>query len=169
MSIAPMVVKAFNLFVDGKGYAGACDDVRLPKLTKKTEEYRAAGMDAPVAIDMGMEKLDIEFTLSAYDNLVLSLFGVAIGNAIQCTLRAALEDSDGKVTAVVHNFSGSIREIDPGTLKAGDKPSLKVTMDLNYYSCTYDGVPAVVIDVANNIRTVGGIDRLASVRLALGM
>ena len=49
MSIeTPRVLKNMNLFVDGRGYAGRVDEIELPKLTLKTEEHRAGGMDVPV-------------------------------------------------------------------------------------------------------------------------
>ena len=41
----PRVLKNMNLFVDGRGYAGRIDEIQLPKLTLKTEEHRAIGMD----------------------------------------------------------------------------------------------------------------------------
>ena len=37
----PKILKNFNVFVDGRGYAGKIDEITLPKLTIKTEEYRA--------------------------------------------------------------------------------------------------------------------------------
>lgn len=45
------ILKNFNAFVDGRGYAGRIDEISLPKLSIKTEEHRAGGMDIPVAID----------------------------------------------------------------------------------------------------------------------
>ena len=60
------VLKNMNLFVDGRGYAGVVDELTPPKLTMKTEEHRAGGMDAPVELDMGMEKLEASFSLKKY-------------------------------------------------------------------------------------------------------
>ena len=59
----PKILKNFNLFIDGRGYVGKCEEVNPPKLSIKSEEYKAGGMDAPIAIDMGMEKLEASFTL----------------------------------------------------------------------------------------------------------
>ena len=44
----PKILKNFNVFVDGLGYAGRVEEITLPKLTIKTEEYQGAGMSAPV-------------------------------------------------------------------------------------------------------------------------
>ena len=49
----PSKLKNFNLFNDGHSYMGQVDEVVLPKLTAKMEEWRGGGMDAPV--DIGMD------------------------------------------------------------------------------------------------------------------
>ena len=63
----PKILKNFNLFVDGRGYAGRVDEITLPKLTIKTEEFQGAGMSAPVEIDLGMEKLEMDMRFSEYE------------------------------------------------------------------------------------------------------
>ena len=73
------VRKNMNLFVDGRGYAGQVEEFNAPKLTLKTEEFRAGGMDAPIELTMGMEKLECDFSLVAYDQKVLVAFGVKEG------------------------------------------------------------------------------------------
>lgn len=162
------IMKNMSLFVDGRGYAGKADEVVPPKLTISTEEYRAGGMDAPVELDMGMEKLETEFTLSAFDKDVLNLFGLSAGNLIPLTFRGALESEDGTVTPVVINMRGQVRELDMGTWKPGDKASLKVAMALRYYKLTHGTDVVHEIDVENMIRLVNGTDQLASQRTALG-
>ena len=67
------ILKNFNLFVDGRGYAGRAEEVTPPKLTIKTEELRAGGMDAPISIDLGMEKLECGFSLVEYDPNLMQL------------------------------------------------------------------------------------------------
>ncbi len=57
----PKILKNFNVFVDGRGYAGRIDEISLPKLAIKTEEYRAGGMDIPVSIDILLLPTNIKF------------------------------------------------------------------------------------------------------------
>lgn len=163
------VLKNLNLFIDGRGYAGMVEEVNLPKLTVKTEDFRAGGMDAPLALDMGMEKLEMDFSLVGFDRNILSLFGFVVPGTVSVTFRGALENGDGSITAMVCRARGQIREIDPGTSKAGDKPSMKVVMDLVYYYMEHDGQPVVEVDVINLIRMVGGVDKLAGIRSAIGL
>ena len=70
------VLRNINLFVDGRGYAGQVDEFDPPKLTVQTEEYRAGGMDGPVEIDLGLEKLECTLTLPGIDADVVKLWGV---------------------------------------------------------------------------------------------
>jgi len=36
----PTTLKNMNLYIDGKGYAGVIEEITLPKLTLKSEEFR---------------------------------------------------------------------------------------------------------------------------------
>lgn len=169
MAKMPQVLKNFNCSVDGRGYAGIADEVVPPKLTIKSEEHRAGGMDAPVDIDMGMEKLSLEFTLSQYDKDVLKLFGVNNGATVPFTLRGALQADGGDVTPVVINARGMFSEIDAGTWKAGEKTQMKCSVSLRYYKLTIAGEIIAEIDVENMTRIVGGEDHMAAIRDAIGL
>ena len=163
----PSVLKNFNLFVDGRGYAGKVDEVELPKLTIKTEEYRAGGMDAPVEIDMGMEKLECSFTLSEYDPALFAMWGLVPGGWVNVTLRGAM-DKDGIVEPVVVSVTGRWKEIDMGTWKAGEIAKLKVQVSARFYQLMIGARAAVHIDVENMVRVVDGVDQLLGMRMALG-
>ncbi|NSX83964.1 phage major tail tube protein, partial [Wolbachia endosymbiont of Atemnus politus] len=122
----PKILKNFNVFVDGKGYAGKIDEITLPKLTIKTEEYRAGGMDIPVSIDMGMEKLEADFTFAEYDSELFRLFGLIDGNSVSLTLRGGLQGNE--VEGVIINLRGIFRELDFGNWKPSEKATLKCTI-----------------------------------------
>lgn len=163
------VRKNFNLFIDGRGYAGQVEEFNAPKLALKTEEFRGGGMDAPIELTMGLEKLECDFSLVSYDRSVLAAFGVKEGQWVPFVMREALESLDGTVTAVVHTMRGKVREIDPGTSKAGDKPSLKLSVALSYYKLQHGSTVVHEIDVENMVRVVNGTDALKETRAALGM
>jgi len=162
------ILKDLNLTVDGRGYAGRVEELVPPKLTVKTEDVRAGGMDAPVQVDMGMEALTCEFTLVDYDPDVLALFGLAPGATTQLTMRGAVEDEfSGTVRPVVVNVRGRVKELDPGTWKPGEKTTLKATMALTYYKLVHDGRELHEIDVPNMVRRIDGVDQLAARRVYL--
>lgn len=163
------VTKNINLFVDGKGQAGQLEEFNPPKLTLKLEEFRGGGMDSSIELEMGMEKLEASFSLIAYDPDVLSLLGVRSATGTPYVARQALENLDGTVTAVVHTMRGKMKMQDPGTIKPGEKTSLKCDIALQYYKLTHGGVTIHEIDVQNMVRIVNGIDVLAAQRAALGI
>lgn len=163
------VRKNFNLFVDGRGYAGQVDEFNAPKLTLQTEEFRAGGMDVPIDVTMGMEKLVADFSLKAYDRNVLALFGVVEGSNVPLSVREALESFDGTVTPVVHTMRGKITELDPGTSKPGELPMLKATLTLTYYKMQHGDTVVHEIDVENMVRVINGVDVLQGIRSALGI
>lgn len=163
------VRKNFNLFVDGRGYAGQVDEFNAPKLTLQTEEFRAGGMDVPIDVTMGMEKLVADFSLKAYDRNVLALFGVVEGSNVPLSVREALESFDGTVTPVVHTMRGKITELDPGTSKPGELPMLKATLTLTYYKMQHGDTVVHEIDVENMVRVINGVDVLQGIRAAIGI
>lgn len=163
------VRKNFTLSMNGKGYAGDLEEFNAPKLTLKTEEFRAGGMNAPILLDMGMEAMDTDFSLKSYSADVLALFGIAEGSTVPLIAKEVLESADGTVTAVTHTIYGKITEMDPGTSKPGDLATLKITMNLRYYKLEHGSRVIHEVDIINMIHMVDGVDVLASQRAALGL
>lgn len=163
------ILKNLNLFVDGRGYAGNVEELTPPKLTMKTEEFRNGGMDAPVEVEMGMDKLEASFSLTQYDAEVLKIFGLAPGNTKPLTFRGSLASEDGVEKPVVIQLQGMLKEVDQGSWKPGDKATLKGSIAVRYYKHTINGEVVHEIDVPNMIRIVNGVDQLAVTRKNLGM
>jgi P2 family phage contractile tail tube protein len=163
------VLKNFNLFVDGRGYAGELGDYTPCSPSVASEEWRAGGMNAPVDIDMGQEKMTSSFVLKNYSADVLALWGVAPGKLIQFTARGALESEDGTVTPVIHNMRAKILQNDRGTWSPGQSASLTTNLTVEYFKETIGGQVVTEIDVINMVRIVGGVDHLAAQRAALGI
>jgi P2 family phage contractile tail tube protein len=169
MATASNILKNFNLFVDGRGFAGVCDELQLPTLGLVVEDFRAGGMDASVAVEMGQEKLEASFVLSGYEENVLNLWGIGQGTTVPLVARGALESLDGAVTPVVVYMNGTIRSMEPGAWTAGEKSTISFTMDLRSYKYTQAGRTINDIDIPNMVRIVNGTDRLAAQRNAIGI
>lgn len=163
-------LRNMNLYVNGKGYAGAIDELTLPTLTLKTEEYRGGGMDIPIDIDMGMEKMETDFTLSKFDKDVLVSFGLKAGSPVPLTIRGSvMSEEDGTEFPVVITLRGIVREMEFGTWTAGEAATVKVTVSLRYYRLTMNGEDLHEIDSANMVRKINGVDHLANTRRNIGM
>lgn len=163
------ILRNFNLFVDGRGYAGNVTEYSPPDLTILTEDFRAGGMDGPVALDMGMEALEASFVLSAYDADVLILWGVVEGERVNFTARGAVESADGTVKPSIHRMRGRIASVARGTWQPGQMAPLTITVRLEYYAEELNGVQLHEIDLPNMVRRVNGTDQLAARRAALGI
>ena len=164
----PKILKNFNLFIDGRGYVGKCEEVNPPKLSIKSEEYKAGGMDAPISIDMGMEKLEASFTLSEYDKDILKQFGLISGNGVQVTLRGALQD-DATTSPIIIKLRGMYSEMDMGKFSVGEKGTLSCTVACRYYSLEIDGEQLIEVDIDNMTRIIGGVDKMTEIRDAIGI
>ncbi len=164
----PKILRNFNVFVDGRGYAGKIDEITLPKLTIKTEEYRAGGMDIPINIDMGMEKLEADFTFAEYDSELFRLFGLINNNAVSLTLRGGLQGSSDTESVVI-NLRGLFKELDFGSWKPAEKATLKCTVAAHYYKLTIGGNELIEIDAENMIRKINGVDQMALLQTVLGI
>jgi P2 family phage contractile tail tube protein len=166
----PRKLKNFLLFNDGIGYLGEVPEVSLPKLSRKTEEYRAGGMNGPVMLDQGMDKLELQWTAAGYLRTAFAQWGVLEHDGVMLRFAGALQADDAAgVSSIELVVRGRHTEIDPGTSKAGDNTQIKFTTACSYYLLSMDGLPLIEIDFVNMIEVVNGVDRLADVRAALGI
>lgn len=168
----PRKLKYFNVFLNGTDYHGVAESVTLPKLTRKMEAWRGAGMSGSVQIDMGMddEALTINWTLGGYDALPYTLMAAPVIDAVMVRFAGSLQrDDTGEISAIEVVVRGRNKEIDPGDSKEGENTSLKITTECSYYKLTIDGVDIIEIDNVNLIEKVGGNDRMAQHRKNIGL
>lgn len=165
----PRKIKNFNVFVDGEGYAGRCTEAQLPKLARKMEEFRAGGMDGPVDIDMGADKMEGELTVAEMSRALLLRFGAGAIDGVAIRLRgAAIADGAADATdAIEVVMRGRFKEIDMGSFKSGDNHEMKLSVTLSYFKYQVNGETLIEIDHANMVYLVGGVDLLAAQRTAL--
>ncbi|CAM3691661.1 Phage tail tube protein FII [Vibrio aerogenes CECT 7868] len=171
-ALMPQTIRAMSLFLgtttNNRGYAGVVEEVTPPKLTIKTEEFRAGGMDAPLEIDLGMNKLECSFTIANYDPTLFKAYGLVPGEMVTCTLRGAIEEN-GTTVPVAMTMTGSWKEVDFGSWKSGQKVQMKVAIALKYYKLTIGDTECMEIDVPGMVRKVNGVDKLADMRKAIGL
>lgn len=166
----PRKLKNFNLFVDGRSYVGEVEELTLPKLTRKMEEYRGGGMHGPIDSDMGMEKLSLEWTCAGYVRHALNQFGATRHDAAQLRFAGGIQREDtGEVQAVEVVVRGRHSEIDFGNAKAGENTQIKFTTSVSYYKLSIDDETIIEIDLLNMIEIVNGTDLLESIRRAIGL
>lgn len=167
----PKVLRNFNVIVEGRPLAGIAEEVKLPDLERKMEDYRAAGMLAPVELDLGMAALKLEFTLAEFNADVLRSWGVLDAGGINTRFLGAAraDDSNAGVDAIEISVRGRWKKIEAGNAKNSDLAKMKVEMPLVYYRYNLNGTTLIEIDVVTGKEVVGGVDRSAGVMQALGM
>lgn len=159
----PRHLKGFNLYLDGENFIGRAEDVTLPDLNIKTEEFKAAGMDAPVDLDMGMDKLDVKFTLAEYTPSVIKQLGLLTADR-QLVARGILQRQGEPAVGFVIRMQGGLKTINRDPLKQGEKGGMQCTMNCNSYIEEQNGEQLVNIDVLNYKRVIGGVDQLEVAR-----
>ncbi|HEJ3970073.1 phage major tail tube protein [Pseudomonas aeruginosa] len=168
----PKKLKHLNLFNDGNSYIGVAKSVTLPKLGRKLESFRAAGMDGPVKVDLGHsdDGLQLEWTLGGWDLVVLRQFGAVRADGVQLRFAGSVQrDDSGAVSAVEIVTRGRHEEIDFGEASPGEETEHKITTTLTYYKLSVDGDTLIEIDLLNMIHIVDGEDLLAAHRKAIGI
>lgn len=165
----PRKLKLMNLFNDGNSYIGQVAEITLPELSRKMEEWRAGGMNAPIDVDHGMEKLSMEWTCGGLMDDALKQFGITTHDGVMLRFAGAYQREDSSaVDAVEVVMRGRHSKIAMGNAKAGEDSPFKVTSSLSYYKLTLNGQELIEIDVINMIEKIGGVDRLADYRKAIG-
>lgn len=166
----PKKLKAFNLFDNGNSYHGEVEEITLPKLSRKMEEYRAGGMTGPISVDFGNEAITLEWTAGGIILEALLQYGARSHNATQLRFAGAYEDDDnGTVSAVEIVVRGRHKEIDMGNAKAAEDTKQKYTTACSYYKLTIDNRTIYEFDFINGVEKIGGEDRNANIRRAIGL
>lgn len=167
----PKTAKNFNLFREGDNWGASVSEVGLPKLTRKREDYRGAGMAGAVKIDLGYELGQLEITMKEYHPDLIKDWGECGVDGVQLRLLAGAQrdNSDCDTDAIDIVFRGRPAELDFGTLKPGELTDMKVPYDLNYYKYTVNGKTLIEIDTINMIQKIDGVDVYEKMRKAIGL
>lgn len=166
----PRKLKNFMLFNSGLAYQGEVPELVLPKLTRKTEDYRGGGMNGPVKSDMGMEALEMDWTAAGYLVDVLKQWGAIRHDGVMLRFAGALQADDAEAVIPIEVVvRGRHTEVDFGTAKAGEKTEIKIKTAISYYKLTVEGATVIEIDFVNMVEIVDGNDLMEAVRAAIGL
>ena len=162
----PRKIRNYNAFVDAVSYAGRVTKGELPELKLNLADHRGGGMDAPIGQDMGMEGMKAKLTFAEHTPALSSLFGTII----PLTLRGgALGEENFDADAHVYTMRSRVIGWMPGTLETGNDTPLDLQLGVHMFRYAFNGDTLIDIDVEAGKRVIGGVDQLASMRLALGL
>lgn len=165
----PAKLKIFTLYNDGFAYLGQVSEVTLPKLVIATEEYRGGNMIAPVDVDLGLEKLEMETKTGGLTVGVMRQFGLTRIDGAMLRYVGAYQADDSPIPIAAELVvRGRHTEIDMGTAKAGDDTETMFKTTIAYLKWSINGRTEVEIDVLNSVFMVDGRDRYAALRAIIG-
>ena len=166
----PRTLKKFNVFVDTHSWAGVAESVTIPKITKKTEDFRGAGMIGDVALSMGYEKLEGEVVYAGFDVKQYRQLGVCGTSDLPVRFVGMYERQDNCTKQIVEIYTrGQAIELDPGDSKNGEKTEIKMSYNYTYYRMEVDGVVEVELDFINGTERFGETDVAKSIKELLGL
>lgn len=166
----PSTLKNFNVFVDTYSWAGVAETVNTPKIKKKTEDFRGAGMIGDVALSMGYEKLEGEITYAGFDVKQYRQLGVCGTSDLPLRFVGVYERQDTcSIVPVEIYCRGQAIEIDPGSSKNGDKTETKMSYNYSYYRLEVNGVVEVELDFIKGIERYGNTDLTSAIKKLLGI
>ncbi len=166
----PRTLKNFNVFVDTHSWAGVAESVTIPKITKKTEDFRGAGMIGDVSLSMGYEKLEGEVVYAGFDVKQYRQLGVCGTSDLPVRFVGMYERQDNCTSQIVEIYTrGQAIELDPGDSKNGEKTEIKMSYNYTYYRMEVDGVVEVELDFINGVERFGETNLAQSIKALLGL
>ncbi|OPH35170.1 phage major tail tube protein [Moraxella atlantae] len=166
----PATLKNFNVFVDGDSYAGTAKTIELPEITKKTEDYRAAGMIGEIALDVGFEQMKCTITYTGVDSRHIAQLSKCSVNDLPIRYVGAYERQDicEHVVREVY-MRGSATSLKLGEMELGNINEQEIEYTVTYLRIVDDGVQLLEIDVVNGVYIVGGVDKTSQINNLLGL
>ncbi len=166
----PRKLKNFNLFNAGQSYMGQVTEVTLPTLSRKMEDYQAGGMSGPVPVDFGSEAVELQWKAGGLLIDALKQYGITRHDGVQLRFAGAYQSSDSdQADSVEIIVRGRHKEINFGSAKVGDDTEHDYTTVCSYYKLTINDESIIELDFVNGIEIVGGDDRTANIRSAIGL
>ncbi|EBH6133194.1 phage major tail tube protein [Salmonella enterica] len=166
----PHKIQFFTCFIDGENEIGKVTSLTLPKVTRKTENYRGGGMMGSVAVDLGLDDgaLDATAVFGGFMPGVIRKYGGDIDELKLRFVGYLYTSGDSRVCEI--EMRGRITEIDMGEVKQGEDTSHTYTIKNTYYKLSVDDQELIEIDNLNFIYKKDGKNMIPDrARSALGM
>ena len=162
-------VKALNAFLNGAILFGNIEEINVPDLELNTEDVQP-GTDGMVQVETGLALMDVELAVRGIHADVAAAFGSGGEPTTRLEVRAALENVQGDTVSATWVFTGLAKMYSVDPLQGrSELAQSRLTINCYFYEHVIDGVTIHSIDVMNDVRMINGVDRLASIRDAIGI
>lgn len=172
MSPVPEKLINFRVYLESNDLLGVAD-VQLPSIEYMTETIKGAGIAGEVDSPTIGHFSSMTLTLN-WRSLVRSVIHLADPKAHSLDLRGAQQVynpalGEYAVSPIKVMVKAIPKKIDTGKFDMGAKTDSSTELEILYIKISIDRVEVLEIDKYNYICKIGGIDRLFSVRDALGL
>jgi P2 family phage contractile tail tube protein len=119
----PFKLKKMDMLVDGVGHLAETEEVTIPKLALKTEDWLGGGMLGPVPIDMGLDKIEFEFSMGGLIQAAIARFGeTSLTGSLVRFVGAYQDDQTGATRALESSPWAAIPRSTSATPRAATTP-----------------------------------------------
>ena len=160
------LLRAWALFLPGGIRLQGAHEYTPPAINITTVDIKTGAMDAPVAVDDGMEALTCSFKIYGYDVAMLTLLGLQAGlYSPEIVVRQAYQVGNA-TSGLVETLQGMITSITPDARPATSQAEASVTveMSLSYYRQAVDGVETICIIPEEFVRRINGVNVLSDLK-----
>jgi uncharacterized protein len=169
MSQINYILKYFTVWLDGHGLMAEGHECKLPHPQIKFEDMRAGGMDSPHPVDLGVEKMEVDFKLYSFNPLIIRRWGLLNGQSSRLTFRGHMEGTGGQNDKIKAVMDAHPDKMDFGNWKPGSHPENSWHAKVSYYRLEINDVVEIEIDPLGFKRIIGGVDQLTNARISLGI
>ncbi len=173
MSLIPEKVINFRSYVGTASLlVSAATDVELPKFESIAETIMGAGIageyQSPTPGHLKAMSLKLKFRTATPQVLQL-----AVGETQLFDVRGAIQVQESASGALVTQAlriecRGPLLSFSPGKVEPGKPMDAEAEQSIAFVRISVDGAEVVMFDALNYIYKVGGVDRLAATRAAMG-
>lgn len=150
----PFTLKLWNLFIDGKSWAGRASEITLPQL-KPNYIAHSSGLAVPQPVLIGWSGLvQANFTVAELSSELVALVGKENTTLLA---KASTGDDNGATKTETAVFTGSISNYQASAWKSGSVTQDKFTITCTYFKFNGSG-GSFEIDTQNNKFAADGED-----------
>jgi len=158
----------FSLFRKAEGRFGSVEELELPEIKWKSEEFNGGGQMGTREIGLILDKLEMKLQLNSIDRELQADFD-APGAQAQWKVMGSIIAPGGEERPFKALVTGALMELKRAKLQPGKKTTVDYVMkDITYYQEIVDGRELYEIDLINQVLRVNGRDLMATRRRNLG-
>lgn len=158
----------YQLFQEGFGLAALVEEVTLPDLKWKAEDYSGGGLMGTRQIKSIFDKMELKYKTAGYDPRAASAVGQMPGQVTNFKLMSSFI-VPGEIEAPQKILvTGAMTELKRDAYKTGKMMTEYVVSDVIYYEEWFDGKQKFLIDLLNQVFMVDGVDQMLQRRRNTG-